>query len=387
LDTSATWAEIDLAAIAHNTAVLKARCRPARLMAVVKADGYGHGAAAVAQQALASGAGMLAVARFREAAALRQAGIDAPILIFGYTPADFAEQLAGLDLIQAVASTDAARQLADRARRAGKQIRVHIKIDTGMGRLGLLADRLTMDPVASATDCRRVAAEVESIVRLPGLVPEGIFTHFAAADSRDKHYTRRQFDIFTALLDTLARRGIRLELRHAANSAGIIDLPETHLDMVRAGIALYGLYPSGEVDRAKVLLRPAMSLKSRIVHLKKVPAGFNLSYGLTHTTASATVIATVAAGYADGVSRLLSNRGSMLVHGKAAPIIGRVCMDLCMLDIGHIPEAQLNDEVVIFGRQDGRCISADQIADLLNTINYEVVTGITARVPRVYLHP
>lgn len=385
MDTSATWAEINLAAIAHNAAALKARCRTARLMAVVKADGYGHGAPAVARQALANGADMLAVARLREAVALRNTGIAAPILIFGYTPADFAEQLAGLELIQTVASTDAARQLAARAQRAGKKIRIHLKIDTGMGRLGLLADSLAMGPTAATAACRQVATDVESIVRLPGLAPEGIFTHFAAADSHDKGHTRRQFDIFMALMEILARRGIQFKLRHAANSAGIIDLPETHLDMVRAGISLYGLYPSPEVDRRQVLLRPAMALKSRIVHLKKVPAGFKLSYGMTYTTDAATVIATVATGYADGVNRLLSNRGSMLVHGKPAPITGRVCMDLCMLDVGHIPEAQLNDEVVVFGRQDKHFISVDQIADMLNTINYEVVTGITARVPRIYL--
>jgi alanine racemase len=227
--------------------------------------------------------------------------------------------------------------------------------------------------------------EVIQIKRLPGLHLEGVFTHFASSDSADKSYADEQFKRFTTFLDELKRAGIEFDVRHAANSGAIIDMPQTHLDMVRAGISLYGLHPSDEVDRNAVDLKPAMRIKARIVHLKAVPAGFAVSYGMTHRTTRSTVIATVPIGYADGYSRLLSNRGSMLVNGRRAPIVGRVCMDLTMIDVGHISGAALEDEVVILGRQGDEEISADEIAGLLNTINYEVVSSITARVPRIYL--
>jgi alanine racemase len=251
-------------------------------------------------------------------------------------------------------------------------------VDTGMGRLGLLPDARWVDDPAAPV------AEVAAITRLQGLQLEGIYTHFAAADEQDKRYAHQQFDLFQALLESLEKAGLKAGLRHAANSAAIIDLPETHLDAVRPGIALYGLYPSPEVDHRRIDLRPAFSLKSRLLQVKCVPAGFKVSYGMTWEAPQATVIGTVAAGYADGIQRRLSNRGVMLVNGRRAPIAGRVCMDLIMLDLGPGASARAGDEVVIIGRQGAAAITADEIAALLDTINYEVVFTNGVRVPRRY---
>jgi alanine racemase len=257
-------------------------------------------------------------------------------------------------------------------------------VDTGMGRLGILPDARRVVPSGMAISAGAIA-DVKAMAALPGLILEGVFTHFASSDSADKTYAEEQFDLFMRFLDDLARAGIEFNVRHAANSGAIIDMPHTHLDMVRAGISFYGLYPSDEVSQKRIRLKPAMSLKARIVHVKRVPPDFAVSYGMTHRTPRATVIATVPIGYADGYSRRLSNRGSMLVKGVRAPIVGRVCMDLTMIDVGHIPGVAVEDEVVVLGRQGREEISADEIAGLLQTINYEVVSAITARVPRIYV--
>lgn len=373
------WAEIDLAAVAHNVRELRRVTRPeALLMAVVKADGYGHGAAAVARTALANGAAMLAVARLEEGAALRAAGLTAPILVFGRPFPDQAEDLIRHGLIQSVLDLEDAALLSREACARGAVVPVHLKVDTGMGRLGLVADCRPAPAVPAAV------ARAAAIAALPGVRLEGVFTHFAAADSADKTFARLQFEIFTDFLAALVRAGIDPGLRHAANSAAVIDLPHTHLDAVRPGIALYGLYPSTEVDATRVDLRPALALKTRVLQVKRVPAGFPVSYGMTWETPRETVIATVPAGYADGLSRGLSNRGRMLVRGASAPIAGRVCMDLTMLDVGGIEGVAAGDEVVIIGRQGDEAIAAEELADLLGTINYEVVFTNALRVPRRY---
>jgi alanine racemase len=373
------WAEIDLQAIAHNVRELRRITRaPARMIAVVKADGYGHGALEVARTVLAAGADMLAVARIDEGIALRKAGLTAPILVFSPTFAAFAEDLIAHDLIQGVDGLTAARQLDAVAQRRGRTIPIHLKFDSGMGRLGLLPDAQRVDASLSAV------AEAAAISRLPGLRLEGIYTHFAAADENDKAYAHRQFRAFEDFLRDMKRAGIDCGLRHAANSAALIDLPHTHLDAVRPGIALYGLYPSRDVNQARVTLKPALSLKSRLLQVKAVPAGFKVSYGMTWESPQPTVIGTVAAGYADGIQRRLSNRGAMLVGGRRVPIVGRVCMDLIMLDLGPAATDKAGDEVVIIGRQGEAEISADEIADLLGTINYEVVFTNAFRVPRRY---
>ncbi len=384
-DSPLVWVEVDLNAIAGNVRELCRVVKPAaRLMVAVKANAYGHGSVEVARTALAHGADWLGVARFEEAVELREAGIAAPILIFGYTPARWASELIRLHLTQSVYSLETARALSEQAVGTGDRLKVHLKVDTGMGRLGILTDEHRPGP-AGVAPANAAVREVTQMAALPGLHMEGIFTHFASADSADKSYTEKQVALFTGFLDRLHEAGMSFEIRHAANSGGIIDMPPTHLDMVRAGISLYGLYPSDEVRKSSIALAPALTWKARIVHLKQVPAGFHVSYGMTYCTAQPTTIATVPVGYGDGYSRMLSNRGVMLAGGRRAAIVGRVCMDLTMIDVGHIPALAVDDEVVIIGRQGEETLTADEIADLLGTINYEVVTAISTRVPRVYL--
>lgn len=379
-----TWAQIDLNAYAHNIKKLRRITRPAaRLMAVVKANAYGHGAVAISRCALQNGADCLGVARINEAVALRKAGINAPILVLGYSPPEHAETIIQHELTQTVYHYQTAKALSDRARRSGNKIKIHVKVDSGMGRLGFVLPPsdmdITQDPPGD--DCLQ---QILSIDRLAGLQLEGVFTHFATADSADKAYANRQLERFSDFIHRLAAAGLQVPIVHAANSAALIDMPASHFDMVRPGIATYGLYPSAEVDKNAADLRPVMALKSRVIHLKKVPAGFYISYGITHRTPEPTTIATVPVGYADGFNRLLSSRGYMLVHGQRVPIVGRVCMDLTMLDVGKLSGVQLEDEVVVFGQQRDESITADELAAELNTINYEIVSTITARVPRVY---
>ena len=383
MDHPITWAEINLNAYAHNIRELRRVTRPtARLMAVVKANGYGHGSVEVSREALQNGAQYLGVARINEAIPLREAGLDVPILIFGYTPPDLAPFLIDYELTQTIYSLSTASALSEQATRKGKKINVHLKVDSGMGRLGFLlaATNDTPDDVMARNSIRAI----EAITRLPGLTVEGIFTHFATADSADKSYADLQLDRFMDFLNRLQKEGLEPPVRHTANSGALIDMPNSHLDMVRPGIATYGLHPSEEVNKSRVDLWPVMSVKSRVIHLKQVPPGFNISYGITFQTKKQTTIATVPVGYADGFNRLLSSRGHMLVHGQRVPIVGRVCMDLTMLDVGDVSGVALEDEVVVFGEQGDEAVTADEIASHLDTINYEIVSTVTARVPRIY---
>ena len=385
MDTSLVRAEIDLKAIAHNVRELRRITHPdAQLMGVVKADGYGHGAVKVARCAIQNGAERLGVARIDEAIQLREAGIKTPILIFGYTLPELAPELLEYNLTQTVYTPAFARALSRTAVSLGGKIKIHLKVDTGMGRLGLLSQNFKSHHSGEIINTTAVD-EAVAIAGLNGLELEGIFTHFATADSADKRYAENQLDLFLNFLSRMRKSGLNPAVRHAANSAALIDMPQSHLDMVRPGIAIYGLYPSAEVNKKRVFLRSAMALKTRVIHLKKVPTGFNISYGITYKTQKPTTIATVPVGYADGLNRLLSSHGLMLVHGKRVPIVGRVCMDLTMLDVGGIDNVQMGDEVVIFGQQDNESITVDEMASSLNTINYEIVSTITARVPRVYL--
>lgn len=380
-----TWSEIDLSAYAHNIRELRRITQPqARLMAVVKANGYGHGAIEVARTALQNGAELLGVARLHEAVELRKAGLAAPILIFGYSPPESTPTIVDNELIQTVYSPASAQALSEQAARRGEKIKVHIKIDSGMGRLGLLVDDPADKPSPGSAAARSIS-DVKTISRLANVEVEGIFTHFATADSADKSYATAQLKRFTGFLGRLESDGLKPPLRHAANSAALIDLPDSHLDLVRPGIATYGLNPSAEIHQNRVQLRPVMTLKSRIIHLKQVPAGFYISYGITYRTDKPTTIATVPVGYADGINRMLSSRGYMLVHGQRVPIVGRVCMDLTMLDVGALHDVQIEDEVVVFGRQSDEALAADELATTLGTINYEIVTSIAGRVPRIYI--
>jgi alanine racemase len=367
-----TYALVDLDAIAHNVRAVLSRTGPGvQTYAVVKANAYGHGAVPVARAALEAGAHRLAVARVDEAVQLRRAGIDAPMLVFTYTLPAEAERVVTGDLAVAIASVEGARALSARAGALGRTATAHVKVDTGMGRYGLLPDE--------------VVPFLEAVSGLPDLRLEGIMTHFAVADEADKTYTREQFARFRAVLDAARAAGHTFALRHCANSAAVIDLPETHLDAVRPGVMLYGLYPSGEVSHDDVALRPAMELHAHIARVKTLPPGSSISYGRTHITDRPTRVVLVPAGYGDGVHRLLSNRGAVLIDGRRAPIIGRVCMDQFMVDATGIDGAARDDPIVLFGQQGDASLPAEEVARWAETINYEVVTAISARVPRVYL--
>ncbi|MBN1574385.1 MAG: alanine racemase [Deltaproteobacteria bacterium] len=343
------------------------------IMAVVKADGYGHGAVRVAKKALRSGAESLAVAYPEEGAELRDNGITAPVLVLGLTSPKIKgamEKVVGCGLTQTVADTELPRAL-NAATPEGKRVPVHIKVDTGMGRIGIGIEDV-----------------IEYILFLKGLKKieiEGIYTHFPSSDEADKGFTKRQIEAFLRLLKELKGMGIDIPKAHMANSGGILAHPKSHLTSVRAGIMLYGLYPSGEVERS-IPLTPAMSFITRVRYLKKVPKGTTISYGRSFVTERETAVATLPVGYADGYLRILSNRRHVLVGGKQAPIIGRVCMDMTMVDVTDISGVEVGDEVVLFGRQGESEIHIDQMAEWLNTINYEVTCIVGKRVPRVYIN-
>ena len=380
-----TWAEIDLGALAHNVRELRRiTSDSAAMMAVVKADGYGHGAVPVSKVALANGADYLAVARISEVVQLRNAGIHTPLLLFGFCHPRHVGYLAENDARASVNSTESARLLSEEASRLGVKLKVHVKVDTGMGRLGLVYHELE-DDVDALEAMHRVVTSILEIASLPNLELEGIYTHFANADINDKEDAQRQFQLFMEILEELKKQSLEVSMRHAANSAATIEMPETHLDLVRPGIAIYGLRPSQGVGRDLIDLKPSMSIKSYIILLKDVPTEFRISYGSTYKTSCPTKIATVPIGYADGYNRLLSSKGSMLVRGIRTPIVGNVCMDFTMIDVGQVADVQVNDEVVILGKQGKEEITAEAVADLLQTINYEVVSSITSRVERQYV--
>ncbi len=366
------WAEIDLSAIAYNMKQLRRAAAPgARVMGVVKANAYGHGAVPVSKTILNNGADYLGVAILDEARELRQAGINAPVQILGYTPCDQAEEAVSLDIAQTVYSREGAEAISRAAVKLGKQAKIHIKVDTGMGRLGFPADENSVDEIIKAA-------------ALPGIAVEGLMTHFSVADTADKEYTYHQYRLFTGVISRLKEQGFPDVIKHAANSAAIIDLPGVHLDMVRAGISIYGLKPSKEVQADKLDLKPALSLKAKVAHVKTVPAGTSISYGRTFITRDETRVATIPVGYADGYSRLLSNKAHVLAHGTRVPVIGIVCMDQFIIDVSEAPGIRTGDTVTLIGREGGQSITADELADLIGTINYEIVCMISSRVPRMY---
>lgn len=368
------WAEIDLGAIGHNVRELRRITSPrARLMAIVKANAYGHGAVEVARVALANGAERLGVALLQEAIELRRAAFGVPILVLGYTPPDSSLELVKYNLTQTVFDFQGAEALSWAAVQLRKPAKIHLKVDTGMGRLGFVASN------------PRSLEEVLRIARLPGLEIEGIYTHFAASDSKDKSSARRQLELFQEFGRQLEKMGLEIPLKHTANSGAIIDMPEAHLDLVRAGISLYGLYPSEEVDKNKISLRPAMTLKARIAYVKEVGPDSGISYGSTYITSGWERIATIPLGYADGYNRRLSNRAEVLIKGQRCPVVGRVCMDQFMVSVSRLDLVEAGEEVVLFGRQGQQELPVDELAALLDTINYELVCAVSSRVPRLYV--
>jgi alanine racemase len=378
---------VDLGAVAHNIRALKKLLsRKTKFMAVVKTDAYGHGVFQVARTVLENGADWLAVARISEAVELRKAGIDVPVLLFGDVLPDQVPFLAAHNIRVTLTNLETAREIAAAAKNNNSPLKIHIKVDTGMGRLGVLHDQL-LNPGNSPASCLKCSEEILAIQALKGIEIEGIYTHLANADDRDKTHAQGQISRFGGLVTELAHKGLTPPMVHAANSAALIDMPQAHFNMVRPGIAIYGLWPSEETDHTKVRLKPAMSIRSKIIHLKKVPKGFKISYGSTHVTRMPTCIATIPIGYADGYSRLLSSTGEMIVRGSKAPIVGRVCMDFTMIDVGHIPGCKKGDEVVVMGSQGDETVSADDIARIIGTINYEITSSLTKRMPLCYGHP
>lgn len=364
------WAEIDLDALAHNVRELKRIIGAADLLAVVKANAYGHGAARVAETALKHGAKWLGVARVEEGIQLRRIGIGERILLIGCAEPSEAENIVKYRLTPTVNTRQLAIALSTASAAYNTVTPVHIKVDTGLTRYGLPADQ--------------VVEFAKRLVTLPNLRLEGLYTHFATADEHDKSFVYEQLERFHATLKQLENEGIKVAVRHAANSAAALDVPESRLDMVRCGITLYGLYPSESVSR-EARLRPVLSLKSRVARVCEVPTGTTVSYGRTYRTEKAARLALVPVGYADGLSRALSNKGTVLIHGVRVPIVGRICMDQCVVNVDAIPDVRVGDIAVIIGQQGNEAITADDLAKQLGTISYEITCSIGARVPRVYL--
>ena len=361
---------IDLNALSWNFRQIRSKVGPnIKILSMVKANGYGHGATAIAKALAAEGSDAFGVATAEEAIELRQAGIGTPILVLAGAYPDQVDQFFDNSLTPVIHASASLEELDAIVHRRKKALNVHLKIDTGMGRIGLLA--------------AEVDSWLQKIKTLKALKIEGVFSHFSHAESVEGKYTQEQLRLFQSVVERLRADGIPPSLVHLANSAATITLPAAYFDMVRPGLMLYGIYPSATMA-SQICLKPVLSWKTRILQLKKVPAGSSISYGQTFVTKRESLIATLPLGYADGYPRLLSNCGEVLVSGKRAPVVGRVCMDLTMIDVTDIEKIQPGDEVVLLGRQGDAEISADEMAAWANTISYEILTSISNRVPRIH---
>ena len=366
-----TWAEIDISALLHNFRIIREKAGLSKVMAVVKANAYGHSVCDIAPILDKAGAESFAVSNIEEALQLRNMGITKPILILGYTPIDTVELLCKNNISQCVYSYNYAKELSHAVTLLGKTLKIHIKLDTGMSRLGF--------------DCRSDALkelrEAISAASLPGFYLEGIFTHFAVSDRTEKSedgFTDAQFSRFKSAAQEFLKSGLKPDFCHCCNSAGLLFDREKRLDLVRAGIILYGLTPNADLNLKEELI-PVMTLKSAVSMVKEIARGETVSYGRTFKAKKKMKIATVSAGYADGYPRLLSNKGYVLIGGQKAPITGKVCMDQLAVDVTHIEDVKMGDEVILFGKD----LPVEEIAQLCGTINYEIVCGISARVPRI----
>lgn len=372
-DFRPVWTEINLDNLAHNIREVRRLVdEKVIITSVIKADAYGHGAAAITRTLLDNGSDRFAVATLSEAIELRKSGVNSHILILGYTPKYQSRLVVENDITQTIYNVEDAEAISQVAKCLGKTARIHLKIDTGMGRLGFLPEEASVNKIIE-------------IFKLTNIHVEGIFSHFAKADESNKESTIKQFDKFNWILKELKKNGIEIPIKHIANSAAIIDMPEYHLDMVRAGIMLYGLYPSDFVNKEKVVLKPVMTLKADISNVKVVKAGEGISYGHSYVTNKTTKIATLPIGYADGFTRLLNGKAEVSIKGKRVPIVGNICMDQCMADVSDIDDVKIGDEAVIFGDGAMNEPSADDIARTLGTINYEIICMVSKRVPRVYM--
>lgn len=366
------WAEIDLDALAYNMRNIKKIVKEKEVIGVVKADAYGHGAVEVSKVLVENGASRLAVAVITEAVELRKNDIKAPIMILGYTPLEFGEILINNDIEQTVYDLEYAKKLSDTALNIGKKAKIHIALDTGMGRIGFLPNEDSLK-------------EVLEIASLKGIEIVGIFTHFSTADEENKEYTYEQFSKIKKFNNMLLEKGVDIPLKHASNSGAIIDLPETYLDCVRAGIILYGYYPSDEVKKESLPLKPVLTLKTKIVHVKNLDKDMYISYGRTFKTERDSIIATIPIGYADGYSRLLSGKAKVIINGKFAKVVGRICMDQCMIDVTDVGDVKVGDEVILLGEDNNLKFNADDMAEIIGTINYDILCMIKHRIPRVYI--
>lgn len=365
-------ANINLEAIRSNISQVKDKIKKdTRLMVIVKADAYGHGAVAIAK-ALENGiVDAYGVAIIEEAVELRKAGIKKPILILGYTPKEQFDMVVSYDVMQTVYQYEMAKDLADEAKRQGKIAKIHIKIDTGMSRLGF-------------SDSLESVQTIKKISSLENIYIDGLFSHFAKADEADKDSGKKQIKRFDEFYKLLIQEDIHIPTRHFSNSAGMIEFPEADYNMVRCGIITYGIYPSDYVNKSRISLTPAMELKSHVVYIKEVEAGTGISYGSTFVTNRKTKVATIPVGYADGYSRNMSNIGRVIIRGQYAPIIGRICMDYFMVDVTDIQDISQGDLVTLLGR-DGECIiSVETLANWSHSFPYEMICTVGKRIPRVY---
>ncbi len=373
--TQRVWAQISLDAIAFNLkSIKKITGVGPKIMAVVKADAYGHGFFQVSKTLIENGADVLAVAMLDEAKQLRNNGFDVPILILGNTNCDLCDELIEYNIMPTVFSYDMAEAMSKVAVKKGAKAKIHIKLDTGMSRIGFLCDDKNFFDTVS---------QIKKIAALPNIEIDGIFTHLSCADEQDKGYTFMQYERFMKVCDALKKEGVHIGKRHICNSAATVLYPEMHLDMVRPGVILYGLHPSS-LTEDKIELKSAMSLKARVTFVKKVEEKIGVSYGKEYVVDKPTLLATIPIGYADGYSRLLTNKASMLYDGKKMPVIGRICMDQCMIDATNADNIKVDDTVTIMGEDNGACITASQLASYMGTINYEIVCLIGKRVPRLY---
>ncbi len=372
IGTRPTWAEVDLERLAHNTGETR-RITPksAMVMAAVKADAYGHGVEACARTFLENGVDRFAVSSGDEAFQLRELGFKEPILVLGYTPAYQYERAIREHVTVTLFHDMQVRELSNVAREVGEEAVFHAKIDTGMARLGYMSAEESVDSIVKA-------AQTE------GLRMEGVFSHFAVSDEKDKVYSRNQFKQYMEIVDAIEKQ-VDIPIKHVNNSGAIIDLPEYSLDMVRAGIMLYGYYPSDEVDKTRIDLRQVMTLKTRVGFVKTVAKGAGVGYGLTYYTDKESRIATIPIGYADGYSRLLTNKGYVGVRGKRADIVGRVCMDQCMIDVSKVPDVEIGDEVTLMGLPGRAAPDGEKMAEMLGTIPNDVICMPSRRIPRVYV--
>ena len=372
-ETRPVWLEIDLDNLANNMQEIRRHVgNDTLIMAIVKANAYGHGADICSKVFLENGADRLGVSILSEGIALREAGIDVPILLLNFTPSSQYKELVKYDLTQTIYKVEDAKLLSEEATKQGKKAKIHIKIDSGMNRIGFLPNEKTVESIINIT-------------KLPYIEVEGIYTHFSNADETDKSHTKGQFENFKGILDRLEEAKINIQIKHAANSATILDLPEYKLDMVRPGIILYGHYPSEFVNQDIMDIKPTMTLKSGISNIKELDKGAGIGYGHTFITKRKSNIATLPIGYADGYSRMLSRKADVSINNKRVPILGNICMDQLMVDITDIHNVDLNDAVVLFGYRHRNEPTVEELAGLLGTINYEILCMIGMRVPRVYI--